>query len=126
MAVEDMLRALGVPARVRDALAILPPEVAAAVAAEAWRIVEDEGDPARPAGDEAGAPPPALPAVTCGEWGWIVAEAGGVESLAVIRWRLVRALLRLDAGRLAANARGFLLARSAWETARGGAALASA
>lgn len=125
MTVEDALDALGAPARVRAALAILPPEVAEAVAVEAWRIVEDEGDPARPAGNEAGAPPPALPA-TCGEWGWIVAEAGGVESLAVIRWRLVRALLRLDAGRLAANARGFLLARSAWEAAHGGGAFASA
>ena len=116
MAVEDSLRFLGAPARVRDALGILPPEIAEAVAAEACRIVEAEAVPVRPAGDEADAPLPAG-AAAGGRWGWIV--AGGVESLPVIRWRLVWDLLRLEAGRLAVHARGFRAVREAWEAAHG-------
>lgn len=122
------LRALNAPREIRDALAPLPPAFAEAFAAEAVRLVEAGRVPVKPA-DGAPLPVPFSPRALA----WMkpaqravltMGDAPGVpnwkiEPLAVARWRVLDALLRFRAGRLAAFCRGFWIVRAAWEEANG-------
>ncbi len=122
------LRALNAPAEIRDALALLPPPFAEAFAAEAVRLVEAEAVPVKPAdGDALPVPfsPRALAWLTPTERAWLtMGDAPGrrnwnLEPLAVARWRVLDALLRFRAARLAVAVRGFWIVRAAWEEANG-------
>ena len=117
----ECLRRLGAGPGVRSALCALPPPFADAFAAEAWALVSACRVPLRPAD---AAPLPIPPGVAGPARDLLMAETGlsspGVASLAVARWRIVAALLRLDAGRLMAACRGFLsVSVPAWEAANG-------
>ena len=115
----ECLRRLGAGPGVRSALCTLPPPFAEAFAAEAWALVSACRVPLRPA-DAAPLPPGMAGAARDA----LLTETGlsppGVASLAVARWRIVAALLRLDAGRLLSACRGFLAVTvPAWEAASG-------
>ena len=112
------LRFLGVPRPIRDALAILPEDFAAAFLADARRAVESEAVPVKPTETDEDALPPVPDPWGVLTMGTIVSPPG-CASLATMRWRIVTALMRLDAGRLRAYCNGFRYTLAAWRLANG-------
>lgn len=110
--IDDDLAFLGAPRRVRDALAALPPAFASAFAADARRAVQGQSEPVRPpVPDDFRLPPPPNP--------YAEHFTEGVEHPAVLRWRIVCELMRLDAGRLRAYCTAFRFMLGAWKADRG-------
>ena len=91
--------------QMEGALAALPASDRAEILAEVTRHLKRRTGPTPPTGRDA------LPAFDLPAWqGKRVAE---IASLAVIRWRIVTALLAFDAGRALAYANGYAVARRA-------------
>jgi len=110
--IDDDLAFLGAPRNVRDALAILPPAFASAFVADARRIVENESLPVRPTvPEDYYLPPPPNP--------YGIASPDGMEHPAVLRFLIVRDLMRFDAGRLLAFCNAFRSMLAAWKADRG-------
>ena len=114
---------MGAGASVRSALSSLPPGFAEKFAAEAWRIVEAESVPVCPkVGDGDALPVPATfdketQCILLMETG---VSSGGVAPLSLMCWRIVDAIIRLDAGRLTAYCTSFRrYVVPAWEAAHG-------
>ena len=117
----ECLRRLGAGPGVRSALCTLPHPFADAFAAEAWALVSACRVPLRPAD---AAPLPIPPGVAGPARDALLTATAlspsGVAPLAVARWRIVAALLRLDAGRLLAACNAFrAVILPAWEAANG-------
>ena len=123
MTYAQTLDRLGAGVAVRAALDSLPDGFAEAFAAEAWRMIEAESVPVRPNVEDGDA----LPVL-----GWFDDEAkrillmetgvssDGVAPLPLMRWRIVNAIRRLDAGRLTAYCTAFrCYVVPAWEAAHG-------
>ena len=110
--IDEDLAFLGATPSVRAALYALPPAFASAFAADARRIVESQGIPVRPSvPDDFRLAPPPNP--------YAAHFTDGMEHPAVLRWRIVIEIMRLDAARLLAACMAFKMVLAAWKADRG-------